>query len=60
VRNDRAPNTYIGSGEWPHAELSSDAPIGAYAGQEIARRLKATMDALGETHRSLAECAGLG
>ncbi|MEU4511808.1 helix-turn-helix transcriptional regulator [Nonomuraea wenchangensis] len=60
VRNDQAPNTYIVSGEWPHAELSPDAPIGAHAEQEIARRLKAAMEARGLTHRSLGERSGLG
>ncbi|MET7334402.1 helix-turn-helix transcriptional regulator [Nonomuraea sp. NPDC005650] len=60
VRNDQAPNAYIVSGEWPSAELSPDAPIGAHVGQEIARRLKAAMETRELTHRGLAERSGLG
>jgi len=54
-----APGHSVVAGVWPDVRLSADAPLSAYAGLAVARRLAATMTQGDVTANALAHGAGL-
>lgn len=58
VRDDQVPASYILGGTWPdEVQLRPDAPLSAYVGLEIARRLKAAMVRGRLSQRALAQAS---
>lgn len=56
---DDLPINYVESGDWPDVVLVPDAPLSAYAGLVIARRLAAALEARGLTSNAVAIKAGI-
>jgi predicted transcriptional regulator len=56
---DDAPAAYVADGTWPHARLRPDAPVSAFYGQAIARRLNELIAEDGRSLRTLATVAGV-
>ncbi|WP_439681665.1 hypothetical protein [Embleya sp. MST-111070] len=56
---DEPPVRYVESGAWPDVVLRPDAPLSAYAGLILARRLATALEAVGWKANGVAVRAGL-
>lgn len=59
VRSDDAPETYVVDGTWPDVTLREDAPVSAYYGLALARRLAYAIATSDSSLRALGERAGV-
>ncbi|MFF8786678.1 helix-turn-helix domain-containing protein [Streptomyces sp. NPDC015125] len=57
--NDQPPCAYVVGGEWPRAVLADDAPVSAFYGQEVAKKLARAMEEHEFGLRRLGEEAGV-
>ncbi|WP_371591201.1 helix-turn-helix domain-containing protein [Streptomyces sp. NBC_00470] len=57
--HDQVPCAYVVAGTWPQAQLTEDAPVSAFYGQEVAVNLTRAMQAKGVGLRQLGEESGV-
>ncbi|MBR7828142.1 helix-turn-helix transcriptional regulator [Actinospica sp. MGRD01-02] len=59
VRSDDVPEAYVADGTWPNVTLREDAPVSAYYGLALARKLAYAIAASDTSLRALGERAGV-